>query len=218
MSRCSKCGRVETHTISPFHFSGNRAVDIVCECGHVKASIYSFSHREYYVRATCLSCCSEHVWKVAKEEFWSSPLFICRCQGSGSEVGYVWPSDALPYPGLNLEGVGKRPGSQDQMRFSSPGVMWEVLAVLHLFFSEGDVFCLCGAEEIQVQVLEDRVELVCNDCGSLCIAYAETEDDLDVIRHAEFICLVEEGFTYIDSRRSVTNRSALAKHSRRRRE
>jgi hypothetical protein len=85
--------------------------------------------------------------------------------------------------------------------FVNPRIMAEILNRVRSLTDRGDVYCQCGNEEPRIEVFGDRVELSCQECGSLCIVYAENENDLEVMRGIDCIELSENGFSCVDSRK-----------------
>lgn len=205
ISRCPRCARLEMHQISVFGFSGRQTITISCSCGYRKVSIYSFRHRSYYIRMHCVACDLDHVWSASFADFWKSPVFVCQCVSSGIDVSYVCGPDEVNdvVESLNTQ-VPAEYLAVDDVRddfFVSPSIMVEVLNRIHILRDRGDIYCECGNGEPRIEVFGDRIELSCQDCGSLCIVYAENADDLEVIRDIDCISLSENGFSCVDSRK-----------------
>ena len=92
--------------------------------------------------------------------------------------------------------------------------MYEVLNCLHDIAEPGAVYCQCGNHDVEVDIFPDRLELHCKGCDSVNIIYAETEDDLNVIRKVDTIELTRNGFNCLDS---LANSGKPGKKNKRRR-
>lgn len=205
VSRCPRCAKLEIRQVSIFEFSGRQTITISCSCGYKKASVYSFRHRSYYIRMHCLACSMDHVWNASFADFWKSPVFVCQCVSPGVDASYLCDPDEVSNVIESLDAlVPIEFLAVDDTRddfFVSPRVMGEVLSRIRILEDRGDVYCQCGNDELKIEVFGDRVELSCQDCGSLCIVYAENAEDLDVVRDIDCILLSESGFSCVDSRK-----------------
>jgi hypothetical protein len=123
------------------------------------------------------------------------------CHDTGLELGHIGREEKVKMitsgRDRELELLIKEFGSDDF--FSSSQIMYEVLQCLHLMAEKGKLYCQCGNRQVEVKIFPDRLELQCGHCGSVNIIYAETEEDLQVIRQVEEIELVKSGFEYLDS-------------------
>jgi hypothetical protein len=205
ISRCPRCARLEMHRISVFEFSGRQAVILSCSCGFHKASIYSFRHRNYHIRMHCLACDSDHIWTASFADFWRSPVFVCQCVDSGMDISYLCGPGEVKDVVESLDGQVPSElsvfGDTRADFFVNPKIMADILNKVRRLTDRGDVYCQCGNDEPRVEVFGDRVELSCQECGSLCIVYAENENDLEVMRGIDCIELTESGFSCVDSRK-----------------
>lgn len=214
--RCSECGKMDYHSISRFAFSGRKNVEITCVCGTTKLVITPKNHREFYIYVPCVVCEIIHVRKVSARSLWSDEVTYLFCQETGLELGYLGPDEkvrelAAAYEDDLLALAGELGGDD---YFHNAEVMYEVLNCLHDIAEQDSLYCQCGNRHIEVDIFPDRLELHCKECDSVNIIYAETEEDLQVIRQVETIELKRSGFECLDS---LANTSKPARKTRRKR-
>lgn len=139
--------------------------------------------------------------KFNRHELWEKPLAILRCVATGQELGYIGTSDALEkkvhHRNHDLQNMINDVGFDDY--FTNPSVMFEVLNHLHRIAEDNKLFCLCGNNQIEIDVFPEKLELRCPVCQSLHIVYAETREDLRLVKQANLIAMIEKGFTSFDS-------------------
>lgn len=199
--RCPLCGRLENHTISFFSFSGCSPVRIICKCGYNKLIINTKNFKEFYLQLSCLICEEIHIIKLTRQELWEKPVAVLRCTESGQELGYIGNETALTkiikQKENDIESIMNNLGFDDY--FTNPQVMFEVLNHIHQLAEQNQMFCLCGNNQIEIDVFPEKLELHCPFCQSLHIIYAETIEDLRIVKQADSIALTEKGFTSFDA-------------------
>lgn len=199
--RCPLCGRLEFHQLSLFNFSGGSIVKITCKCGFNKLTLSTKNYKEFLLQISCLLCDDLHLLKFSYRELWEKPLVILRCSDTGQELGYLGNQDALEKVILrkqnDVDSIINNFGFDDY--FTNPQVMFEVLNHLHQIAEDDHLYCMCGNNNIEIDVFPEKLELRCPVCQSLHIIYAETVDDLRVVKQARIIAMTEKGFTSFDS-------------------
>jgi len=198
--RCPMCGKYGTHSLSLFAFSGKQTVQIACSCGANKISIGTKNRKSFWLQVPCVLCETKHLLNYPFKQLWSSEVLTLRCTDTELDLGYIGPEDqVLPLiSGMeeDLDTMMDELGYDDY--FHNPTVMMEALNCLHDIAEDGYLYCQCGNYQIEVDILPDRLELQCKDCGSISVVYAETEEDLNLVREMEVIELVKNGFKYLD--------------------
>ncbi len=194
--RCSLCGALGYHTISPFSFSGGKAVSINCECGYRKARLGTKDYRQYWLQVPCVVCETEHRFVYPAPELWTASLTEICCPGTGLGLGYLG----------NLSEVRTAAAAWDEngatgfdAYFVNPPVMYEIVRLLQALAGAEQLTCLCGSREIEVDLYPERLELYCRHCQSRSIIYAETAEDLKVMRDVQRIEMTPHGFACIDA-------------------
>lgn len=199
--RCPLCGKLEISSLSLFDFSGHSPLRVTCNCGFNKLTVSTKNFKEFYLQIPCLICDEVHLLKFNRHDLWEKPLTVLRCVDTGQELGYIGSDTALEKvlsrKQHDLESIINNFGFDDY--FSNPSVMFEVLNHLHKIAEDDKLFCLCGNNQIEIDVFPEKLELHCPMCQSLHIVYAETLEDLRVVKQANMIAMIEKGFTSFDS-------------------
>ncbi len=215
--RCPECGKLDYHNLSRFAFSGNNKVEIVCSCGFVKLVVSTKNRRQYWVQVPCVVCETKHLRSLSSRMLWSGEVNYLFCQETGLELGYMGPEEEVralaEAQEESMEALANEFDGEDDY-FHNAEIMYEVLNCLHDIAERGALYCQCGNQDVEVDIFPDRLELHCENCHSVNIIYAETEDDLQVIRKVETIELARNGFECLDS---LANMHKTGKKSRRKR-
>lgn len=198
--RCPECGKIDMHNFSRFAFPRGKAVSIECSCGAVKLLVQR-KNAGYLLKLACMFCETSHLFEIPGRVLWSGEVYRLSCREMGLVVGNIGP----------MAKIGELMMSQVQewgtlfndaaceSYFHNAKIMFEALNRLHDIADSGELYCQCGNHKIEVDIFPDRLELHCKNCDSINIVYAETEEDLHVIRQVDFIELAQHGFKCLDS-------------------
>lgn len=199
--RCPLCGRLDSHQISFFDFSGHVPVRVHCKCGFQKLMINTKDYQSFSLKLPCLICEEVHILKFKRQELLEQPLSILKCVESGQELGYIGTEAAVERVILqkqeDMGSIVNNLGFEDY--FTNPQVMFEILNQLHQIADENNLFCSCGNNQIEIDVFPEKLELRCPYCQSIHIIYAETIEDLYMVKKVKLIVMTEKGFTSFDS-------------------
>ncbi|WP_031514221.1 hypothetical protein [Desulfofalx alkaliphila] len=199
--RCPQCGKLEFHMLSRFAFSGRRQLEVKCACGAVLLVASKKRNGFYALQLPCVICEVKHQRQITGSKLWSQQLINLYCQETGVELGHLGPDkkvrEAVKNHEYDLEKLIDQFDNDDY--FNNSGIMYEVLNCLHDIAERNALYCQCGNDSIEVDIFPDRLELQCKDCDSINIIYAETEEDLRVIKEVEYIELARHGFKCLDS-------------------
>jgi len=205
--RCPLCGRLEFHRISVFDFSGHNQVKINCKCGFNKLTISTRNYKEFSFQLSCLVCEELHLIKYSRRDFLEKPTLVLRCIETGQELGYIGSEAAIEkivrQKQDDLDSIFNNFGFDDY--FANPQIMMEILNHMHQIAEENNLLCSCGNNQIEIDVFPEKLELHCPACQSLHIIYAETYEDLHLVKQANQILLTEKGFTSFDSSKTNPN-------------
>lgn len=199
--RCPVCGKMEYHSFSRFLICKCRSFYVHCSCGAVKLIINTNNHLLYRLQVPCLVCETKHLMEFTGRYLWSGEVISLPCGDTGLELGYIGPElkvkQIISSQEQELEALADDINSEGY--FHNSDIMYEVLNCLHEIAEQGELYCQCGNLKIEVELFPDCLELHCRNCDSINIIYAETEDDLNVIRQVETIELARHGFKCLDS-------------------
>jgi len=199
--RCSECGKMEFNDFSRFSFCRGKTVQICCSCGATKLTISTKNLSSYWLQIPCLICDSKHFMEFTGKSLWSGEITCLSCQDTDLELAHIGPESKVAKMATSyeqeLETLVDEFGCDDY--FHNSEIMYEVLNCLHDIADHGALYCQCGNRKIEVELFPDCLELQCKNCDSVNIIYAETEEDLNVIRQVETIELAQNGFKCLDS-------------------
>ena len=213
--RCPVCGIIRYHGLSRFAISKGNPFYVNCSCGATALIISTKDHSLYRLQVPCLVCETNHQIEFTGKFLWSGEVIRLSCSDTELELGYIGPEqtvrEIIYNQGQELDALADDMNDEDY--FHNSDIMYEVLGCLHEIAEQGDLYCQCGNQGIEVELFPDCLELHCRNCGSINIIYAETEDDLDVIRQVDTIELARHGFKCLDS---LANTNKPKKTGRRR--
>lgn len=194
--RCAKCGKLDFHAVSLFSFSGCNSVRVNCDCGAASVIISTTNKKKFSLKIDCGMCETTHIFYYTLKELWSSAVLTLACLETGLEIGYIGPKEKVKEAWQNQEKT--LTDMVDDVGFSdffdNPDIMYQVLERLNNISEKGLLECLCGNTNIDLEILPDRLELGCSDCGARGVIYAETKNDLLALKQLERIQLSEQEF------------------------
>ncbi|HBX23424.1 MAG TPA: hypothetical protein DEF34_07340 [Desulfotomaculum sp.] len=215
--RCPECGKLDYHKLSRFEFGLRKKVEVACKCGFIKLVVNTKDRKDYMLQVPCVVCESKHMRSISSRRFWSDDVNYLFCQETGLELGYLGPEEEVrelaEAQEESIESLATEFEGEDRY-FNNSEIMYEVLNRLHDIAEQGALYCQCGNLDVEVDIFPDRLELHCKECDSINIIYAETEDDLRVIKDVETIELTRNGFGYLDS---LANMDKTGKKTKRKR-
>ncbi|MDD2444368.1 MAG: hypothetical protein PHS52_07705 [Desulfotomaculaceae bacterium] len=199
--RCPECGKMEFNDFSRFVFPRGKTVNIICSCGALKLTVVTKNRVYYSLRIPCPVCESQHPVEISGSGLWSGEVTRLSCLETDLELGHIGPESKI------VEMISKQEQELEDLvnefgcdgYFHNSDIMYEVLSRLHEIAGRGGLYCQCGNHKIEVDLFPDCLELQCKNCDSVNIIYAETEEDLSVIRQVDTIELARHGFRCLDN-------------------
>jgi hypothetical protein len=192
---------MESHEISRFTVSKDNTYSVFCSCGAFKMSLQTKNYTRYSLTVSCVFCDGSHTRDFSGRHLWTGHVITLFCTDTGLDIAHIGTAEQVRR--VDSEGVEGLDVLIDEFGgdgyFHNSAVMNEVLRCLHDIADRGMLYCQCGDHQIGVEIFPDRLELHCKNCGSINIIYAETEEDLSVIRQVDEIELAQNGFEYLDS-------------------
>lgn len=193
---CSFCSREEFSPLSRFAVSPERPLHIFCSCGEEKARISTRDRVTYTVEVHCPYCDYPHLFRLKGKRIWNG-LEVTRlfCSQTGLEIGYIGPYEKVRHISRTmreeLEALIEELGGADY--FVNPEVMFEVLYLVEELAEEGGIYCPCGREEVEVEILPDRLVLRCRSCGRKLVVPAQSQSDLQALEEMGHLLLSRSG-------------------------
>lgn len=185
---CTRCGKIQTHLISPFTLNPSGRAKLNCQCGHKQGEICVSSHGQFLLTVFCELCQRNHVLCFSNRYTDTGIVQKLYCMKHNLELGFVgecrlieqtieWHKSAVNYPLPD-------PNSPDS---DNPEVMLDLLNRVHDIAERGGVTCRCGRALIRAEVFSSYIELRCQTCGAYETFSARTESDLARVESAQLI-------------------------------
>jgi len=192
--RCGKCGKLNYHGLSLFGFSGGQNQQLKCDCGTDILAVALVGKNRFSLRINCALCENNHIYYFSLKELWQRDLLTVLCQETGLEIAYwgrkaqvreAWQRQEKTLLALveDIGGAGF---------FDNPDIMYLVLEHLNRLSESGRLDCACGNRNIDLEILPDRLQLDCNECGARGLIFAEGPRDLFFLQQLDKIRLSEE--------------------------
>lgn len=193
--RCSHCGKFNFHAVSLFAFSGKKNLCFDCDCEKGSVIISKVKRRGFVLKTGCGMCETDHAYYLKYKEFFSGEAFSLNCLQTGIEIGFIGPKDQVIYAVNNQERTFTDLVEDAVFGefFDNPEIMLQILEYLNRISEDGSLKCKCGNNNIDLDMLPDRVEMVCNDCGNKGVIFAENKDDLLTLKGLGKLELSEQG-------------------------
>lgn len=181
---CPACGRLEKEKINIFELPAGELKQLSCSCGAEKAALKRKDNSQLQINYFCLHCNKAHKVTVTAQEFWySKHLHPLSCRETGLNPGFFGPSslvnEEIKNEKQDLELMAAELGFDD---FKNPDIMLQALDFIHDIAAEGALSCECGSDDINIELFSDKIQLICNKCGSHLNIAAVNKNDLDNLR------------------------------------
>ncbi|MDW7673115.1 MAG: hypothetical protein SCK28_01125 [Bacillota bacterium] len=195
--RCPECGSLDFHLLSLFSFGKKKKqVKIDCSCGTNLVTIGTKDWEKFWMQTKCIMCETKHLSYLSRRRIWSDKVEIISCDDMGVEIGFIGPKgkvkDYIHQQDKSLREMAEEMGFGDY--FDSPEVMYEVLDYLYEIAEDDSLYCECGNYQVDIEVFPERLELICGQCDCSATIYAESEQDILLIKESAEIKLTKGGF------------------------
>jgi hypothetical protein len=192
---CPYCGKLNFHAISFFAFSGKKSLCFDCNCGQGTITITRMKSNRFVLKTGCIMCETNHIYYFNYKMLFAHQVMSLICLETGLEIGFIGSRDQVVARAsqlqISLNDFVDDKGYEDY--FDNPEIMLQALEYLNRITKKGSIKCKCGNNSIDLDILPDRLELVCNDCGNKGIIFAENKEDLLALKGMGKIELSEPG-------------------------
>ena len=204
ITRCRLCGRLRKYNLNLFHLVEGDKIEYKCECGETNISLQK-ANNSYKVEVGCFSCGDKHSMELNFKEILKGENML-HCI-SGSKLFFLGSEKKANQIILeNQISIGKseNKGYKGEY-FNNLKILAKILKQLYYLNCHGKIDCDCGSPYIRMQLFSDRLELKCNNCQSVKIIFAETEEDLSILMKKDKISLRKHNISCIDSIKEKNN-------------
>lgn len=200
--RCPKCSSLDFYLLSLFALGARKKqLKIQCECGCQLFAMGTKDFHQFWLQTKCLMCEIKHLTYLPRKRIWSSEIEVLSCDETGIEIAFIGPK-AQVQAYIKNQDKSLREMAEDMgfgEYFESPEVMYEVLDYLYEIAESEKLYCECGNYQIDIDVFPEKLELKCDSCGCTATIFAESEQDIKLVRDATEIKLTKAGFNFKNS-------------------
>ena len=183
---CPDCSAVSTKKVSAFGISGQTPHTEYCSNTHCNKTLidFVFKKNKYHISIECPVCGDKHSFNITQKTMWSKDFFILNCPSSGFGILFVGKDEkrlmAEYYAQNELIAGIIAEGDEEFEKFD---IIFEIVEVLNELAREDAINCSCGSNKICINLKEDNIELLCQECGihSKLPANVDTLDMLEEI-------------------------------------
>lgn len=191
---CPSCGIATTRTLSPFVFSGRKSIAVLCPTCSMPCFVLHDKDICYILELQCVICGDKHSTQFRKPDLWNKPLLTLECSNTGISCCFIGDSKQIQeafniakdkLAELELEEAEYFDGylPEDGDEFAGIRIA-SICEILHLMQHHGVLGCRCGRKNINITVIDDKICVRCNSCGSTKL-FEPTDDLLDELYQAE---------------------------------
>ncbi|MDO5398689.1 MAG: hypothetical protein Q4G33_12250 [bacterium] len=191
---CPSCGRAVTRIISPFMFSGRKAIAVLCPVCMLPCFTLSNAGKSYRMDIQCIICGETHCIGFRKPDLWNKPLLTAKCENTDVDYCFIGDADKIrsafekaknDIAELQLE---EEEYFDDYIPADGDEAVGALIAAicesLHILSEDNSLSCRCGNKKIHITVIDDNIFIRCNSCGSTKL-FKPTDDFLDELYQAE---------------------------------
>jgi hypothetical protein len=178
--KCPVCGSIEFNNISVFSFSRNRQKQIRCSCTESLTEITLLRDKKVSIKIPCIACNDTHSFIIDLKKLWTKDIISFNCPNTDIELCFAGNDDfvrqSVDVYEMKMDLLMNDIGYEDY--FINNTVMLDTIGKIHDVAEKGDLYCECGCSDIDLQMLSDRIELICKKCFSYEILMARTNKEL----------------------------------------
>lgn len=190
--KCSACGTFEFFDMSLFKFLYKKEYKHTCKCSKSSIVINGEKSGGYKISIPCIGCGNEHIYFLTRRDLLHKDINIFYCPEKGIQQCFIGKDDVV------REKIDSFEEELDELidtfgyddYFKNTQVMFDTLNRIHDIAEQGNLFCECGNDDIEVMLLPDRIHLKCRKCsGSRMISAASNEDLKDILTKPQVVLL-----------------------------
>ncbi len=194
--QCAKCGEVQLRTLSVFSFSHFNKESYCCSCGAPLITLTNFERGNFSIEYPCIYCGESHHILAKRNLIWGEGLLELLCREKELPIGYIGPQyKVISY----CEDVKKTfiqlasdlVNDEETCEFDNFFVVYGVMEKLGKMVECGQLGCRCGNHNLSVEILTDRIEIVCELCQATGVIHTDNKEILRILDNVGSIFLEE---------------------------
>jgi len=164
--KCSSCGSFEFFNVSLFKLFSKKDFNFACRCGKSGIRIKKGYDGSYSMLIPCIGCGLQHSFEVRRKEILCNRISEFICPVTNVKQCFMGKDAAVRKKVDNLE------KELDQLidtfgydnYFVNTQVMFDLLNKVHDIAEQGNLYCECGNDDIELVLFSDRIYLKCKKC------------------------------------------------------
>lgn len=191
---CPSCGRTITRSISPFLFSGRKAITVLCPVCMFPCFTLRDMGKRYKMEIQCIICGEAHKHEFRKPDLWNNPLLTTKCENTDVDYCFIGDKDKIRSAFekaqadiAQLQHEGEEYFDDYTPNDGNEAVGALIAAIcesLHILAEDNALSCRCGSKKINITVIDDNIYVHCSSCGNTK-QFKPTDDFLDVLYQME---------------------------------
>lgn len=179
--KCANCNRNNYKDISIFDINSQKSVPLTCVCGAHLGEVRYKSNHSYVIHAMCCFCAEPHSFYIKRKNFWHTKL-----------LSYPCPTALLTYVAIGNTDKVHQELKQADTDFEellanmqeatddngSDQAMFQVLEKIQTMDTNGKLACDCGNHELLIDMQDDEIIILCNDCGKQMTIDTANEEEV----------------------------------------
>jgi hypothetical protein len=178
--KCSFCGSYKFINATPFTLLNENKYSGICRCGGSRINITKGIHKGYRITVPCINCGDNHEFFISRKNVLCGDLNVFYCPETrmyqcflGKDKVVRKKIDTLE---KELDKIIDAFGYDDY--FVNTQVMFDSLNRIHDIAEQGNLYCECGNNDIELVLLSDKIHLKCKRCSGYRVIYAANNEDL----------------------------------------
>ena len=165
---CPFCSNISSKSLSVFNFSGTEKVQLICPThGCHETCVYiAEKNSKYKIDIECPLCGETHSYRISKEHFWHKPLITYKCPVAGIAVFFAGERHQVE---LTLDENSDFYSDiiddfDDNSSNKTFNMLYSIIERLHVLKDSRNLSCVCGSNEIELNVINGNIVLTCSQC------------------------------------------------------
>ncbi len=196
--KCTSCGSFEFFNVSMFTLIYKKNCDLSCRCRKSCVSIKQEGENNFLISIPCIGCDNEHTYLITKKSMLLGETIVLNCPETGMQICFTGRDEAVrkKVDSLEKEFDELMDTYGYENYFRNTQVMFDTLNHIHDIALRGNLYCECGASDIELVLLSDCILLRCGKCGgNQWIPAAKNEDLREVLKKSQLF-ITRDDFVY----------------------
>ncbi|MCX7747135.1 MAG: hypothetical protein N2645_09625 [Clostridia bacterium] len=189
--KCAVCGAFEFFSLPLFKLIQKKEIKYSCKCTKTGITVFQESQRDVTIKMPCIGCGGEHTFILSRKDIICRAMNILYCPVTGVPQCFAGNDQEVR---RKIDSLEKELDELIDMfgyesYFKNTQVMFDTLNKVHDIAEQGNLYCECGNNDIELVLLPDKICLNCRKCAGKRIINAATNEDLKIILMQEQILL-----------------------------